>query len=218
MQKISKSWWVLTLLSLGVIIPFMAPYFMFDPAQSRVPITSTTVQYPLLVSHIMTAFLALITGFLQFIDRIRIKHPRLHRLLGRVYVYSVFISGTLSLAIVYYAENYTKAIAFLVLALFWLYTCWKGYRTAVKKEYEEHRKWMIRSFGFTLVAVSGRLVVPVLLLLYYLLNGFSLPHGREAMIEEVLNVNIWVALMLNVAIVEWGILKSGKRRSARITD
>ncbi|HZG15976.1 MAG TPA: hypothetical protein VE710_13240 [Candidatus Bathyarchaeia archaeon] len=53
---------------------------------------------------------------------------------------------------------------------------------------------------------------------HYVLNGFSLPHGREVMVEEVLNVNIWVALVLNVAIIEWGILNSGKRKSARITD
>ncbi|MBM7652434.1 hypothetical protein [Neobacillus cucumis] len=44
---------------------------------------------------------------------------------------------------------------------------------------------MIRSFGVTLVAVSARLMVPVLLLVYYILNGFSLPAGREKMVEEV---------------------------------
>ncbi|MBP1082140.1 hypothetical protein JOC74_002633 [Bacillus capparidis] len=62
---------------------------------------------------------------------------------------------------------------------------------------------MIRSFGVTLVAVSGRVAVPVLLLTYYTLNGFSLPGGREKMVEEVLNVNIWVGLIVNFIIVEY---------------
>lgn len=44
-------------------------------------------------------------------------------------------------------------------------------------------------------------------LAYYTLNGFSLPGGREKMIEEVLNANIWVGLIVNFIIVEWIILK-----------
>jgi hypothetical protein len=68
---------------------------------------------------------------------------------------------------------------------------------------------MIRSFGVTLVAVSGRIVVPFLLLTYYTLNNFSLPGGREKMIEEVLNVNIWVGLIINFIVVEWSILRKG---------
>ncbi len=33
-----------------------------------------------------------------------------------------------------------------------------------------------------------------------------LPEGRDKMIEEVLNVNIWAGLALNFVIVEWMIL------------
>ncbi|MBY0086985.1 DUF2306 domain-containing protein [Brevibacillus brevis] len=206
-MRLPKIWWVLFLVSLVVIVPFMLPYLTFDSANSRITIIPGTVQYPLLVAHIVSAFIALLTGFFQFIDRIRLKNPRIHRFLGRVYVYSVFISGFLSLASIFYAENFMKAASFLILSLAWLFTCWKGYRTAINRQYEEHRKWMIRSFGMTLVAVSARLLVPVLLLLYFILHGFSLPHGMETVIGEVLNVNIWAGLILNFVIVEWVILK-----------
>ncbi|WJQ81009.1 DUF2306 domain-containing protein [Brevibacillus brevis] len=206
-MKLPKSWWWLFLVSLVVIVPFMAPYLTFDPANSRITITSGSLQYPLLVAHIVSAFIALLAGFFQFVDRIRLKNPRIHRFLGRVYVYSVLISGLLSLASIFYAENLMKATSFLILSLAWLFTCWKGYRTAINRQYEEHRKWMIRSFGMTLVAVSARLLVPVLLLLYFILHGFSLPHGMETVIGDVLNVNIWAGLILNFVIVEWVILK-----------
>lgn len=206
-MKLPKIWWALFLVSLVVIIPFMFPYLTLDPANSRVTIFPGTVQYPLLVAHIVSAFIALLTGFFQFVDRIRLKKPRIHRFLGRVYVYSVFISGLLSLASIFYAEDFMKATSFLILSLAWLFTCWKGYRTAINRQYDEHRKWMIRSFGMTLVAVSARLLVPVLLLLYFILHGFSLPHGMETVIGEVLNVNIWAGLILNFVVVEWVILK-----------
>jgi uncharacterized membrane protein len=210
-MKPQKSWWLLIIVSLGVIIPFMAPYLTFDSSISRISITSTRIQYPVLVAHILAACIALLSGFSQFIEYIRIHKPRIHRVMGRVYVCSVFISALLALVIVvFYIENFTKATAFLALAIFWLVTCWNGYRSAINKRFDEHRKWMIRSFGITLVAVSGRVLVPVLLLTYYTLNGFSLPGGRKMMVEEVLNINIWAGLILNFIIVEWFILKSNK--------
>jgi hypothetical protein len=70
---------------------------------------------------------------------------------------------------------------------------------------------MMRSFGITLVAVSARVLVPVLLITYYTFNGFMLPEGRDKMIEEVLNVNIWAGLVLNFVIVEWIILNKKNR-------
>jgi hypothetical protein len=213
MMKIKRSWWILFVVSLGVMIPFMLPYLTLDPAKSRVAITSDTIQYPLLVTHIIFACIALITGFLQFIERIRIQNPKTHRFLGRAYVISVFISGLLALAVVFYIENFTKSLAFFTLTIVWLVTCWNGYLSAVKRRFNQHRIWMLRSFGVTLVAVSARLLVPLLLLSYYILNGFTLPGGRERMVEEVLNVNIWVGLLLNFIIVEWIILKkSGKKQ------
>ena len=202
-----KSWWILIIVALGVIIPFMIPYLTFDPAGSRVAIISTTIQYPVLVAHIIFAFIALITGFLQFFEGIRQKHPKVHRYFGRIYIGSAFISGLLSFGVVFYVEDFTKAVSFLVLAFLWLFTGWKGYRSAVKRKFKDHQIWMIRSFAITLVAVTGRIVVPFLLLAYYTFHGFTLTAGREQMVAEVLNVNIWVGIVLNIVIVEWVIRK-----------
>jgi len=199
-------WWLLVIVSLGIMIPFAAPYFTLNPSYSRVA-ASSTIQYVLLVTHIMFACAALLSGFFQFNDRMRINSPKAHRILGRIYVCSVFISGGIGLAYVFYIENFSKAMSFLALSLLWIFTCWKGFRAAVQRNVREHRKWMIRNFGVTLIAVSGRLVMPVLLLSYYVLNGLSLPGGREQMVEEALNVNIWVGIIVNFAIIEWRILK-----------
>lgn len=93
------------------------------------------------------------------------------------------------------------------------FTNWKGYRTAVRGEYEEYRKWMIHSFGITLVAVGARVLVPILLLLSYLFNGLALPAGGIAyMVQEVLNVNIWAGLVLHLVVSEWIVLRSKRGR------
>lgn len=205
-----KTWWVLLLVSIGVMIPFIVPYLNGNPSNSRIQIDSTSIQYPTLIAHIFFAAIALITGLLQFNTRLRKDKPQLHRKVGKVYVSSVLLSGLLAFIIIFYIDHFGKATSFVALTIIWLFTTFKGYVTARQRKFPEHRKWMIRSFGVTLVAVSGRLTIPILLLSYYLLNGFSLPGGREQMVEEVLNVNIWVGLILNVIIIEWFILNKNQ--------
>lgn len=212
MSKQNKGWWILFVLSIGIMIPFIYPYLSLDPARSRVEITSISVQYSALVIHIILAFIALVTGFIQFIDYIRRIKPKLHRYIGRIYVISILVSGLLAFVLFFYSENYTKAMAFLVLAILWLFTTWKAYRKAVKRNFREHRIWMIRSFGITLVAVSARLLVPFLLLSHAVFNGFSLPGGRDQMIYEVVNMNIWIGLVLDIVVVEWMILSTQTKK------
>lgn len=202
-----KAYWWLLVVSFAVMLPFVAPYLTLNPANSRVAIASVSVEYLALVGHIGFALIALVAGFVQFSRRIRTSRPAIHRWVGRLYVGSVFASGLLALVVVAYVENFAKAVSFLTLAFVWMFTSWKGCRAAVRRNMADHRVWMIRSFGITLVAVTARLLVPVLLLTYAALHGFSLPGGREAMVEDVLNVNIWAGLVLNFAIVEWGIVR-----------
>ena len=125
-----KNWWLLVIVSLGVMTPFVAPYLTLNPENSRIVIISPTIQYPVLIAHIVFACLALISGFLQFIKRIRLQKPKIHRFLGRLYVGSILISGLLALILVFYADNFTKAISFLVLSLIWLYTIYKTYSSS----------------------------------------------------------------------------------------
>lgn len=202
-----KSWWILFLISVAIMLPFVIPYLSLNPSSSRIDISSRALQYPALVIHIMLALLALITGFLQFHKTLRKNKPSLHVLLGKVYVSCVFVSGGLALFITGYEPDYGRALSFLFLDLLWLFTTVKGFRAAVNKDFAAHKKWMIRSFAMTLTAVSARAFVPLLILFYLLLHQFSLPDGRMGMIEEVLDNNIWAALILNFIIVEWCLLR-----------
>lgn len=185
----------------------MAPYLTLDPAASRIPVSAGGLHYPALVAHIGFAFVALATGLVQWVEAIRLRRLALHRALGRVYLVSVGASALLAFVLVAYMDSFTKATGFFLLAVVWLMTSWNGLRAALRRQWDTHRRWMARSFGITLVAVSGRLLVPPLLLAYAALHGFSLPEGREAMVEAVLNVNIWAGLVVNLIIVEWVILK-----------
>ncbi|RTE04372.1 DUF2306 domain-containing protein [Paenibacillus whitsoniae] len=210
----------LTLTAVCIILAVAAvaifPYLSLNPDSSRTSLTPNfPLHYPLLVLHIATALLALLSGLVQLSAHYRAKYPKRHRVLGRVYVISIFISGLLGLVLAFYAETYTKALAFLALSLLWLWTTWQGYRYAVRGNLVQHRRWMVRSYAITLVAITARLVVPLCILFYLIFHGFHLPEGgRERMVAEILNVNIWLGLLINVIIVEWGFV----HRSGDIYD
>ncbi|MDF2959727.1 MAG: hypothetical protein K0S39_1462 [Paenibacillus sp.] len=207
-MKSTTGWYILFGISIAVGIFAAAPYVTLNPDNSRVMLNPAfPLYYTFLSVHIFLAFLALSLGPLQFMERLRVLHPKVHRIIGRLYVVCVIISGLLGLVITFYIENFTKALAFLTLTLLWLFTCWKGYRTARKKQFQEHRLWMIRNYAVTLIAVGARLLVPLCILIYAALHGFSIPGGREQMIAEILEVNVWIGLVVNLVIVEWLIVK-----------
>jgi Predicted membrane protein (DUF2306). len=207
-----KSWWILLFLSVAIMLPFIIPYLTLNSASSRIVISSRSLQYPALVCHIALAFIALLAGFLQFHRTLRKNRPSLHILLGKVYTGSVFASGGLALIVTGYEPDFGRALSFLFLDLLWLITTAMGYRSAVTKNWQSHKQWMIRSFAMTLTAVSARAMVPLLILMYLLLHQFSLPDGRMGMIEEILNNNIWAALIVNLIIVEWFLRKAGREQ------
>jgi uncharacterized membrane protein len=114
---------LLLIVSFGVMLPFFAPYLTLDPEKSRVAIASEAVQFPVLIAHIGFGLLAMASGFVQLSAKIRCSRPDLHRLFGRVYVLSVTVSGLAALAVTFYVEDFGKAVSFLLLSAFWLFTC-----------------------------------------------------------------------------------------------
>ncbi|CAG7597668.1 hypothetical protein PAESOLCIP111_00165 [Paenibacillus solanacearum] len=181
----------------------IAPYLLFDPAYSRVKLNpALPFHYPLLLIHIFASFLALAVGWIQFIPGLRTNFLRLHRLVGRIYLGCIAAGGITGLAVGMYTESYIRQLAFLALAVLWLITGWKGYRTIRRGEVRDHQIWMLRSYAVTLVAATARLVTPLCLLAYMALQGAP-DGGVKAAIAPVLEANIWVGLVLNVLLCEW---------------
>ena len=71
-----------------IVVGFLAfslpPYFT---GGTRVPATFA-LHYPLLVGHVMFASVAMVAAVAQIWPRLRVRHPVLHRRVGRVYVYT----------------------------------------------------------------------------------------------------------------------------------
>src|SRR5580698_8228474 len=53
----------------------------------------------LLIPHALAAILALLIGPINFSSRIRERHLQLHRVLGRIYVFAVFVGAATGVAL-----------------------------------------------------------------------------------------------------------------------
>ena len=111
--------------------------------------------FPLLLLHITGATLAMLTMVLQVWPWLLRRHPKVHRVAGRVYVVSALVAGSVGLVIVWWAPQPGKLGA-LCQTLFWLATTAAAYRAVRRKEYEKHRRFMLYSFAI----ISSNMVAP----------------------------------------------------------
>ncbi len=151
--------------------------------------------------HISGALLALATGSVQFFPKFRHKHVKIHKIIGKLYALGILVGAPSGLYMALFARGGIFAqIGFVALDLAWIYTTYRGvYSIMVKKNLQEHREWITRSYAVTFAAVTLRLWVPILSL------GFGM--GEAA----ILSLTPWLSWIPNLIAAEL-ILRYTKRR------
>ena len=116
-----------------------------------------------LLAHIIGGLIAIVIGPFQFWSRIRSKHPAIHRFSGRIYLLSILVGsiGGLGLAFTI-PEGLAYATGLGMLAVAWLTTSAMAFIAVRKRNFVQHKQWMIRSYVVTFAFVSFRLVDEVL--------------------------------------------------------
>ena len=159
--KLSSGLWALgAFLSLAVALVS----YRYVPAVGPVPpnVGENLFFSPWLALHAGGAATALLVGPLQFLPKLRARRRGLHRWMGRTYVVACLVGGLSGLPLAYGASaGPIGQMGFGVLAVLWLFTTGQGWRLARARRYEEHRRWMIRSFALTFAAVTLRLYLPI---------------------------------------------------------
>ncbi|MGW5720453.1 DUF2306 domain-containing protein [Amycolatopsis sp. NPDC003865] len=139
------------------------PYLGLDIADSRLDVRDG-VQYAVLVAHVFTATVALVLGPLQFVPKVRAR-GRLHRTLGRVYLLAGVVPSALAaMPVAVWSGRPLTQVSLTLAAVLWLVTAVLAYRAARRRDFAAHRAWMLRNYALTFLAVTSRVLVPVLLL------------------------------------------------------
>lgn len=182
-------------------ISYYAFYFIFytPPTGLRTKIRLLSSIYGYI--HIISGGLAILLGPIQFVERIRRLHPRVHRWVGRVYAVSIFASGLCGLHVSMNSAAYPIGdYGFAVLAIVWMATMIMGLRTIWSGDVSGHRDWMIRNFSLTYAAVMLRWQLPL-----FIFSGLTPPGALT-----VIAYSCWIP---NLIFAEWYI---GNRKNRKL--
>jgi uncharacterized membrane protein len=156
---------VIFLAFLGVAVAVRRTVVLVSPgamSSSRNPAASLDAHFrahrTVTLLHILPGMIFMILGPLQFVPRIRAKRPGFHRWSGRVFLSASAIIGITGLVM---ASRDTiggadeKAAIFLF-GCFFLVALGRALWHALRREFAEHREWMIRGYAVGLAVATIR--------------------------------------------------------------
>jgi len=153
--------------------------------------------------HVFTSCLLLLAGFTQFSGKVLRKRKQLHRYMGRIYVcVLLFLSGPAGFVMALYANGGVfSRIGFTILSVLWISFTALAWYYAVKKDFVQHRYFMIRSFAITVSALTLRLWKLCIVLSFH-------PAPMDAY-----RVVAWLGWVPNLLLAEWIIYKHSSSSS-----
>ena len=118
-------------------------------------------------THITAGGLALLFGWVQFNQRIRLSAAAIHRRLGKLYLLFALCSSVSSAYLALHAEGgVISATGFLCLAIVWFTTTFMGYTSIRKGRVIQHKRFMVFSYASCFAAVTLRIWLPLLIIIY----------------------------------------------------
>jgi len=141
-------------------------------------------------AHVYTSLFTILAGFTQFSTWLRRKYTKLHRTIGKAYVFIILLlAGPSGLVLAYYAKGgFWSQLSFIILSILWLVFTFLAFRAALKKDFVAHKKFMFYSYALTLSAISLRLWK------WIIANTIALPP------HETYIIVAWLAWTLNLIV------------------
>jgi len=166
------AWFLFAFLAIGVsLYPLLYGYLAYVGVEEALRSRKTAELLASIVwnigfyTHITFGGLALLVGWVQFSKKFRNVNLKRHRLIGKVYVIAVVVSGLTGLYIAFYATGGMVAkLGFGSLAMVWLYTTVRAYQTIKKGDIKKHEIFMIYSYAACFAAVTLRIWLPLLII------------------------------------------------------
>jgi uncharacterized membrane protein len=109
----------------------------------------------LLIPHTLAGIFAMLIGPINFSSWIRQRHVTLHRVLGRIYVVSVFVGSFTGIALAWGRPGLPGTS---MQATAWMVCTTAAFLTARNRQIVQHRQWMARSYAVTFTFVSSRVL------------------------------------------------------------
>ena len=194
-MKQKVAWGMFAFLALGIgLYPLI--YLSFDTefgllSTKTNELLTNRIWKATFITHISFGGLALMLGWVQFSPKIRTRSLQLHRMIGFVYISAVLLSGFAAVYIALQATGGAIAkMGFSLLAYIWLFTTIQALLAIRNKDLKNHQKMMIYSYAGCFAAVTLRLWLPILNLIF---NDFIIAYQIVA----------WLSWVPNLFVAHW---------------
>ena len=158
-------------------------------------VTSRPEYLPIFYVHVYSSIFALMAGFIAvFFDQ---NQRCLHRFSGRIYVFVTLLFSSLSGVYIGVFANggLVAKVSFVLLGLLWFYTTYRSYKEIIKRNVQQHKFWMWRSYALALSAITLRMWKVILVYLFH-------PNPMD-----VYQIIAWLGWVPNLLLVEYLIKK-----------
>lgn len=197
-------WVLLWLGSFGILyasLDYLKPNYVHEFLRERLYMAEKDWWRWTLYVHVASGILCLTASLSQYSDTVLKKYRALHKYLGRVYAYSIFLFVfPTGIILSFFAKGgIISIIGFLVLSVATFITALFGVRAILKKNLKKHKIWITRSFALISSAITFRI-------LQLLLEAVGVP----SLISYQLAV--WLSLAINVLLGEYYLWKAKFRK------
>ena len=189
---------------LTVFVVYMKSARVLDPTSDIAQHFAPAKWY--LIVHAFFAGLAMVMGAFQFSNRLRARYLSVHRVLGYVYVTSVFIGAPMGIPVAKRLDGLSLTVASAVQAFGWVSCTAIALYCIRRGNITQHRRWMMRGYPFAMVFTVARIIIPIPAILRLGMPG----------IEGVVWAAIAVAGFLPSVVLDWNAImaRPAVRRAA----
>lgn len=153
--------------------------------------------------HVFSSIFVLMAGFTQFSNFVLQKHRKLHKAIGKMYVYNILlINFPAGMIMAFYANGlWVSKTAFILLDCLWFLFTLKAIIAIKNKNVKQHKEYMIRSYALTFSAITLR-TWKIILSHLFVIDPVTLYM-----------IDAWMGFVPNLLYAEWLIRFSTAYRS-----
>jgi uncharacterized membrane protein len=151
----------------------------------------------LVLTHILPAMLFMVLGPLQFARGPRSRYPLLHRSSGRIFLASSLIVGITGLKLAFGKTigGLDEKAAITLFGAFFLIAFAKALWHALRREFAQHREWMIRGYAIGLAVATIRPIIGT-----FFAAALMSGHGPQP--KDFFGTAFWIGFTLQTIAAE----------------